>query len=100
MRTRKSSPRAVRLTAVSDVNSSPSTTQPADIVATLLLNVPACGIESGFEASKRSSSSARPANAPKEKPPAKYLPKVAMSGRTPSRSARPEGRGARSSPRR
>ena len=48
MRARSSSPRAVKVIAVSDVNISANTTQPADMVATLLLNVPACGIASGL----------------------------------------------------
>ena len=77
---RNRSPRAVCASATSAVKSSPSTTQPADIVATLLLNVPACGIASGRGGSNWSISSARPPKAPKEKPPPKYLPKVRMSG--------------------
>jgi hypothetical protein len=48
--------------------------QPAAIVATLLLNVPACGMAPGRLVSNWSISSARPPKAPNEKPPPMYLP--------------------------
>ena len=67
-----------------------STTQPAVIDDMLLLKVPAWAttfgrLVSGL-VSNWSSNSARPPNAPNENPPPMYLPKVLMSGCTPSKS--------------
>ena len=70
-------------TAISAVYSSESTFTPALNEAMLLLNVPACEMQSGELGSNLLITSARPPNAPNEKPAPMYLPNVFMSGAAP-----------------
>src|SRR5208337_3348970 len=86
---RSASPRAFSASSACGVSTCVRPARPADIVSTLLLNVPAWRNASGRRGSNSDMMSARPPKAPKLMPPPTYLPSDIRSGRTSSVAARP-----------